>query len=435
MKHKAEKGAMMLSLLLLTPIFSIQAAAPDLSRVATQADIEAVIASTKDAGLKKSLAHHADVILAAAKRHPHVEEVMRTIESAPGAYTKINTTPEALKKAAGGEIAIFDTLTAMSTSIMNGKAHAYRDAKDDPYDAAFIEHLGHISSLESVKIVATKIDDSWLPPLLNLKSLKSFSMEGTARGLKGNPSLGDLSLARLQTLEQCSGLSSLELAYFGQATDAGLEKLAGLKNLESFTFRGSPIKGHGFAKFQGWTKLKRINFHSNSLDDEGFGHVCAQFPNLEFIKLWHSKLLTDASAEHFKKLKKLTGIEISCSKSTAGLIRHLSELPMEYVALEYGVNAPADEAIDTMKAIPTLRRLKLACNSFTDANLSALAGLSQVQELTLSDLDLPVSRIPQLRSFSHLKTLSLVRYGKGYPEEIQAKIKAILPKVDVQFVK
>jgi len=41
--------------------------------------------------------------------------------------------------------------------------------------------------------------------------------------------------------------------------------------------------------------------------------------------------------------------------------------------------------------------------------------------------------VPQ--SFSHLKTLLLVRYGKGYPEEIQAKIKAILPKVDVQFVK
>lgn len=435
MKHKAETATMMLTLLLVTPIFSLQAAAPDLSKVATQADIDAAIAATKDETLKKSMTNHADAILAAAKRQPHVKAVVRTIESAPGAYTKINTTPDALKKAAGGEIAIFDTLTLVSTSIMNGKAHAYRDAKDDPYDAAFIEHLGHISSLESVKIVATKIEDSWLQPLMNLKNLKSLSIEGTARGLKGNPALGNPSLARLQALEQCSGLSSLELAYFGQATDAGLEKLAGLKNLESFTFRGSPIKGLGFAKFQGWTKLKRINFHSNSLDDDGFGHVCAQFPNLEFIKLWHSKLLTDASAEHFKKLKKLTGIEISCSKATARLIRHLRELPMEYVALEYGVNAPATEAIDTMKAIPTLRRLKLACNPITDADLSALAELSQVQELTLSDLDLPDTRISQMQAFSHLKALSLVRYGKGYPEEIQAKIRASLPKVDVKFVK
>jgi hypothetical protein len=35
---------------------------------------------------------------------------------------------------------------------------------------------------------------------------------------------------------------------------------------------------------------------------------------------------------------------------------------------------------------------------------------------------------------AHLKTLKLVRYGKTYPDEIQAKVKALLPKVDVKFV-
>lgn len=34
--------------------------------------------------LKKTLVDHADDILAAAKRHPHVKAVIRTIESAPG---------------------------------------------------------------------------------------------------------------------------------------------------------------------------------------------------------------------------------------------------------------------------------------------------------------------------------------------------------------
>lgn len=85
MKHKAETGTMMLTLLLVTPIFSLQAAAPDLSKVATQADIDAAIAATKDETLKKSMANHADAILAAAKRQPHVKAVVRTIESAPGA--------------------------------------------------------------------------------------------------------------------------------------------------------------------------------------------------------------------------------------------------------------------------------------------------------------------------------------------------------------
>ena len=424
-----------LATLLLASFTELQGAAPDLSKITSSTDLDAAVAGTTDVALKQALKDNASAILAAAEQHRHVVAVIQTIESAPGTFTKINTTPESLKKAVGGDIAIFDTLTLVSTSIQNGKAHVYRGTNDDPYDAAFIEHLGHISALESVKIVATKIEDGWLPPLLKLKNLQSLSIEGTARGLPGNPALGDPSLARLQALTQCPSLTSLELAYFGQATDAGLEQLAGLKNLESFTFRGSPVKGHGFAKFKDWSRLKKINFHSNTLDDEGLGYVCENFPNLEFIKLWHSKLLTDAGADHLKKLRKLTGIEISCAKATAGLVKHLRELPLEYVALEYGVNSPAAEAIDTVKSIPTLRRLSIDASKFTDTDLSALAGVSQVRELSLSGLDLSESRLPQLKSFTHLKSLTFVLYGKGYPEETQSKLKNLLPGLDLRFVK
>ncbi len=433
--HHSMNPAALFTAFLFPSIIALQAAVPDLSMVNSTAELNAVTAAMSDGVLKHALSDHAAAIVAAAEQHRHVEAVVNIIERAPGAFTKINITPEPLKQAAGGEIGIFDTLTLVSTSIQNGKAHVYRGANEDPYDAVFIEHLGHIPTLESVKIVATKIEDWWLPPLLKLKNLKSLSIEGTARGLPGNPSLGDPSLTQLQSLTQCATLTSAELAYFGQATDAGLEQLAGLKDLENFTFRGSPVKGHAFAKFKDWTKLKRINFHSNTLDDEGFGYVCENFPNLEFIKLWHSKLITDASADHLKKLKKLTGIEISCAKAGAGLVRHLRELPLEYVALEYGVSTPASDAIGTLKSIPTLRRLSMDASKFTDIDLTAVAGVTQVQELSLSGLELPEALLLQLRSFAHLKSLTLVRYGKGYPDEVQTKVRALLPKVDLKFVK
>lgn len=420
--------AVFLTPLLLASLTALHAAAPDLSKVTSRVDLDSVIAATTDAALKQALSDHAGDILAAAEQHPHVEAVIRTIESAPGAFTKINTTPEALKKAAGGDMAIFDTLTQVSTNILGGKAHDHRKENADPYNAAFIEHLGHIASLESVKLEASGIQDDWVAPLLKLKKLKSLSVSVFGR-------LGDASLAQFQQLTECADLTNLELAYFGKATDAGWEKLAGLKNLESFTPRGAAYPGHFFAKFNGWTKLKRINFHSNGLDDEGLGHVCEKFPNLEFIKLWHSKQLTDAGAEHFKKLKHLTGIEISCAKATAGLMKHLRDLPMEYVALEYGVCSPAAEAIATVKAIPTLRKLSLDAKAFTAADLTALAGVTQIKELSLSNLDLSDAALPQLQAFAHLKTLTLVRYGKGYPEEVQAKVKTLLPKVEVKFVK
>jgi len=422
------KSAPLLTALLLTTFTALHAAAPDLSKVTSRADLDAVIAGTTDAGLKQALADHASAILAAAAQHPHVEAVIRTIESAPGTFTKVNTTPEVLKKAAGGDIAVFDTLTQVGTNILGGKAHDHRKENDDPYNAAFIEHLGHIASLESVKLEASGIQDDWVAPLLKLRKLKSLSVSGFGK-------LGDASLAQLQQLSECPDLTNLELAYFGKATDAGWEKLAGLRNLESFTPRGAVYPGHCFAKFDGWTKLKRINFHSNGLDDEGLDHVCGKFPNLEFIKLWHSKQLTDAGAGHFKKLKHLKGIEISCAKATAGLLKHLRELPIEYVALEYGVCAPAAEAIATVKAITTLRKLSLDAKAFTEADLTALAGVTQVRELSLSNLDLPDERLPRLQAFAHLKSLTFVRFGKDYPGETQAKLKAMLPEVTVKFVK
>ena len=413
--------------LLLASLTALHAAAPDLSKVTSRADLDSVIAATTDAALKQALNDHAGEILAAAEQHPHVEAVIRTIESAPGSFTKTNTTPEALKKAAGGDLPFFDTLTQVSTNILGGKAHDHRKETEDPYNAAFIEHLGQIASLESVKLEASGIQDSWVAPLLKLKKLKSLSVSGFGR-------LGDASLAQLQQLTECPDLTNLELAYFGKATDAGWEKLAGLKNLESFTPRGAGYPGHFFAKFKGWTKLKIINFHSNGLDDEGFGYVCENFPNLEFIKLWHSKQLTDASADHLKKLKQLKGMEISCSKATSGLLKHLGELPIEYAALEYGVNTPATDAISAIKTTSTLRRLKLAGVPLTDADLIALAGATQLIELTIGLDDLPDERLPQLQPFAFLKSLTLApTKKKPFSLETQAKVKALLPKTKVEF--
>jgi hypothetical protein len=265
-------------------------------------------------------------------------------------------------------------------------------------------------------------------------------MEGTARGLPQSPALGDPSLARLEALKECPGLTSLELAYFGGATDAGWERLAGLKHLEAFAPRANTTHGHFFAKFEGWTKLRNLNLHSNNLDDEGMGYVCERFPNLEFIKLWHSHFLTDASAVHLGKLKKLTGMEISTHKATAALLQHLSQTALEYAAFDYGVSAPASEAVRHVQSISTLRRLKLLASGFTAADLAALASAKQITELTLNRLALTDDQVSQLKGFAFLKSLTLSMSAnnsgpgtKGYPEEIQAKVKALLPKVEVKF--
>lgn len=426
---KINLPALICLLLAAAPLVGL-GAPPDLSKITSRADLVAVIAATSDSGLKQALADNAAAILAAAEQHPHVEAVIRTIESAPGTFTKVNTTPVALKKAAGGDIAIFDTLTEVNTGILNGHAHASRDKKTDPYNAAFIEHLGHIPSLENLSVVVTAFEESSLDSILKLKSLQKLRIE---KRLGNGP--GDTALAKLSQLATFPDLKALSLHYFSKATDAGLEQLAGLKNLESFSLRGS-VPGHAFAKFEGWTNLKSIAFHGNAIDDEGLGHICERFPNLESLNLIHARVLTDASAVHLLKLKKLKRIILNGPKMTAAWHGNLNSLPLESLSVSQGNSLPAAEAIAGAKAIPTLRQFAMSGKELTDADLTALASMTQLESLSLESIDLPDDRLPQLQAFSFLKSLTLIlRNGKGYPEETQAKVKALLPKVEVKFVK
>jgi hypothetical protein len=404
-------------------------APPDLSKITSRADLDAVIAATSDSALKQALTDNADAILVAAKQHPHVEAVIRTIESAPGTFTKVNTTPEALKKAAGGDIALFDTLKEVNTGILNGHAHANRDKKTDPYDVAFIEHLGHIPSLENLSVVVTAFEESSLDAILKLKRLQKLRIE---KRLGNGP--GDTALLKLSQLATFPDLKSLSLHYFSKATDAGLEHLAGLKNLESFSLRGS-VPGHAFAKFEGWTNLKSIAFHGNAIDDEGLGHICERFPNLESLNLIYARVLTDASAAHLLKLKKLKRIILNGPKMTAAWHGNLGSLPLESLSVSQGNALPAAEAIAGAKSIATLRQFAMSGKELTDADLTALASMAQLESLSLESIDLPDERLPQLQAFSFLKSITFALRPKGYPPETQTKVKALLPKVEVKFVK
>jgi hypothetical protein len=138
---------------------------------------------------------------------------------------------------------------------------------------------------------------------------------------------------------------------------------------------------------------------------------------------------------HLLKLKKLKSIILNGPKMTAAWHGNLSSLPLESLSVSQGNALPATQAIAGARSIPTLRRFALDGKTLTDADLTALAGATQFEALSLGDIDLPDERLPQLKALAHLKTLTLVRYGKGYPEETQAKVKALLPKVDVKFVK
>lgn len=312
---------------------------------------------------------------------PHVEAVLRSVEGAKG---KVEKTEDG------------QSLKLVDLAVPGSGAHAHRT--EDPYDSVFFEHLGHIQTLESLNIIATKFNDDWIPNIAKLTNLKILRFTNN-----------------------------------GKLTDAGMEQLAGLKNLESFSFVGTQITGKAYAKFEGFTQLTNVSHRGSSIDDEGLKQLCVHLPNLKSISLAHAKF-SDAGAPALAKLTNLKGLEIGTLNATSKTLHSLASLPLEY--LQLGEGFTSGDCIPLIQGISTLRRLTLTqAKGLTDEDLKSVARLTQLESLEFNALDLPEERISQLSAFSFLKTLTLAFRPKGYPEEAQAKIKALLPKVEVKFVR
>jgi hypothetical protein len=310
---------------------------------------------------------------------PHVEAVIRTVEAAKG---KIEKTED------GQSVKLVDL------AVPGAGPHDHRKA--DPYDAAFFEHLGHITTLESLNVISTKANDEWIKPLGKLTNLKS-----------------------------------LRFVNNGKLTDAGMETFSGLKNLEQFSFVGTAITGQAYAKCVGWNKVTRVSHRGSQINDEGLKQLCEHLPNLENISLAHAKF-SDAGAVHLAKLTKLKGLELGTLNATPASLKHIQALPLEYLQLGEGFDKP--ESLPMIAGITTLKRLTLTnCRDITDGDLQQLAKTKQLESLELGSPPLSEARLHLLQAFSHLKELKIIDRKTGYPSEIQAKIKALLPKVAVVF--
>ena len=102
--------------------------------------------------------------------------------------------------------------------------------------------------------------------------------------------------------------------------------------------------------------------------------------------------------------------------------------------LKLGEGFDKSESLPIIQGIKTLKRLTLTnCKNTTDDDLKLLARMKQLETLELGGLPLADERITQLHGFAFLKELKLINRPKGHPEDLQAKIKALLPKVTVKF--
>ena len=312
---------------------------------------------------------------------PHVEAVIRIVEAAKGR----------VEKTEDGQ-----SLKLVDLTVPNTGPHDHR--KEDPYDATFFEHLGQISTLESLHVISTKANDEWIKPLANLTNLKSLRFTNN-----------------------------------GKLTDSGMANFAELKNLETFAFVGTTITGNAYSNCRNWTKVNRVSHRGSQVNDEGLRELCQHLPNLESISLAHAKF-TDAGAVHLAKLTKLRNLEIGSQHASPASLKNLTALPLESLQLGEGFHSP--EALRIAQSLPSLRNLSITDGSYlTKDDLNLLAGFPHLESLSVDKLPLSKERLGMLSVLTHLHSLTLALRPQGYPAETQSKVKELLPKVEVKFVK
>jgi Leucine Rich repeat len=176
-------------------------------------------------------------------------------------------------------------------------------------------------------------------------------------------------------------LETLDLVFCKEVTDAGLEHLKGL------------------------TQLQRLVLHRTQVTDTGLEHLKGLI-QLQTLDLSSSNV-TDAGLENLKGLTQLQILVLDSTKVTDAGLEHLKGLT-QFQKLGLGATQITDAGLEYLKDLTQLQVLDLRNTIVTDAGLETLKGLTRLQTLILSGTNVTGSGLANLKGLTQLKTLSLM---------------------------
>ena len=166
-------------------------------------------------------------------------------------------------------------------------------------------------------------------------------------------------------------------------TDAGLQHLKWTPRLEWLDLRKANISDAGLEHLKGLTQLKDLDLEETNVTGVGLEHLKG-LPHLKTLVLGGE--ITNVGLEHLKGLTHLQDLTLGG--------RNVSNV------------AATDAGLEQLKDLPQLRALELHASRFTDASLSHLKGLAQIEQLNLMDTAVSGEGLEQLKDLSQLRTLS-----------------------------
>jgi len=213
------------------------------------------------------------------------------------------------------------------------------------------------------------------------------SKGGKKAAAKLSPEVADL----LKRIDQLSGkieydangaIVGLDLSK-GQTTDADLERLKLLPEIERLTLFGPEIHNAGVQHLGALRKLRELVLENTEISEEGLVALTS-LPELKSIVIEDTSGITDAGIAKI-----------------AQYLKGLEEIDLFRCA------AVTDAGLAPLAGLAGLRRVKLRGSPVTGAALAQLCGLGSLNSLNLEETKITDVGLARLAGLKGLKTLSL----------------------------
>lgn len=269
---------------------------------------------------------------------------------------------------------------------------------------AGLAHLAKIKSLEYLELPRERVTNKGLGYLWQLTNLKHLKIPRTSHRVPyADKGLEELS--KLQALEE------LFIADLG-VTDAEMSHVAKLTNLKRLTLFGCPITNKGLAK------LKALK-------------------SLEYLWLYEPQNITISDLKDLNALPNLVELNVQeIIQDNSGLdISGLTRLEKLMIGTHHKGDGIRDEDLACLANLKNLRWFQVSQAitkplSLTDAGVAHLAGLTNMDRLTIGGPELTDKALGYLKDMKKLDMLNI--YGGNFTDEGLANLEGLKA---LQFVR
>ncbi len=169
-------------------------------------------------------------------------------------------------------------------------------------------------------------------------------------------------------LELLQKLVRVKKIRLGPITDAGLEGLSGMTNLEELSLDGTKVTDAGLKSIAGMTRLLELTLGGN-ITDAGYAPLKA-LTRLETLRVRETESagFTDAALANFHDWTRLEHLEIPRVKITgAGLANFKGMTNLAVIELQH--STLTDAGLPHLAALPKLHELDISSTKITDDGL------------------------------------------------------------------